>query len=467
MILAIQILCETLSDAFDVSVFSNSEETHGMKISQETYLAPVNRLLRRSGWCPKEIRRLPHKVTYRYFLSFLRQSPMPLDPSHDGQRECTCVPLDEPFTPAHVDQSCRCENVEVPQDTEEEVSSGKIVLFTYRSHQRTQQSLQRTCIDLSEQSTPFIAVSHVRMQGLGNESRNSLPFCQLTRIQTLVDRLGGNRPGGTCFWIDTLCIPVQRHKRKIALRSVWDIFARAQSTLVWDPPLYMENFANSEEALVRIRYSSWKRRAWTLKEGFVTNNLVFGFFTDMISLKTIEMDLEESYDSEMPNMSIIPKVPRRCITHSTQNNLASMVSTLMRYFEDDIDLWTKDASHTAIYHSPREDKIILYKVMRLGFLSAPEFEYLIEDDERKEIPFVLQCLTRTYGIASTVKPHRSRGSKLESSLKRLKCMLKLLEDENESDNSKIMAAQDLNEEPIPGFEIANLAPAKQRPATDC
>ena len=35
----------------------------------------------------------------------------------------------------------------------------------------------------------YVAISHVRPQGLGNSFSNPLPMCQILRLQSLVDRL--------------------------------------------------------------------------------------------------------------------------------------------------------------------------------------------------------------------------------------------------------------------------------------
>jgi len=61
---------------------------------------------------------------------------------------------------------------------------------------------------------PYVAISHVWSDGLGNAIANTLPWCQLQRIQGLVDALYQDTAGNqhpVPFWMDTLCVPVEQH----------------------------------------------------------------------------------------------------------------------------------------------------------------------------------------------------------------------------------------------------------------
>ena len=69
----------------------------------------------------------------------------------------------------------------------------------------------RLSILLEKPSTArFVAISHVRSVGLGNDRKTSLPFCQLTLIQVLVNQIDPpqNEQTDTSFWIDTMACPL-------------------------------------------------------------------------------------------------------------------------------------------------------------------------------------------------------------------------------------------------------------------
>lgn len=90
----------------------------------------------------------------------------------------------------------------------------------------------------------YIAICHVRAEGLGNSQTAALPLCQVARLQRFVDELvsmqhdGTEKIGNSCdesdvegrrnspglrpppqrrqrnhFWIDSLCVPEQRQQR--------------------------------------------------------------------------------------------------------------------------------------------------------------------------------------------------------------------------------------------------------------
>lgn len=145
----------------------------------------------------------------------------------------------------------------------------------------------RLSILLDKPSTArFVAISHVRSVGLGNDRKNSLPFCQLTLIQVLVNHINPpqNEQTDTPFWIDTMALPTDFRRRKPMLSSLRRVFGTATAVLVLDPSLSTHCFRSAEEALIRIRYSLWKQRLWTIEEAFFARRLIFRFANRMVSL---------------------------------------------------------------------------------------------------------------------------------------------------------------------------------------
>ncbi|KAL6238459.1 hypothetical protein BDW75DRAFT_20889 [Aspergillus navahoensis] len=133
--------------------------------------------------------------------------------------------------------------------------------------------------------------------GLGNNDiHNTLPECQLSRIQELVDRLYQERHRGLIqdyepgdhdervgFWIDSLCVPVGKGNkdiRKGAIRQMGVIYRNADRVLVLDSfILQLPRESDIVDKFVRIHLSSWHQRLWTLQEGQLGRTLFFQFQT--------------------------------------------------------------------------------------------------------------------------------------------------------------------------------------------
>ncbi|KAF2651550.1 hypothetical protein K491DRAFT_781782 [Lophiostoma macrostomum CBS 122681] len=142
-------------------------------------------------------------------------------------------------------------------------------------------------------NVPYVAISHVWSDGLGNEQANSLPLCQLRRLRRLVDDLSQSRFCGQTFaiWVDTLAVAVHHPeaRRNVLVRLV-QIYQDAAAVLVLDDDLQRTPVSCSlEEKLVRIGLSGWTRRLWTLEEGMAASrHLVFQFLGGVFSIPSAD-----------------------------------------------------------------------------------------------------------------------------------------------------------------------------------
>ncbi|KAI1330423.1 hypothetical protein F5Y16DRAFT_363096 [Xylariaceae sp. FL0255] len=162
----------------------------------------------------------------------------------------------------------------------------------------------------SSKCPPFVAISHVWADGKGNPFDNSLPYCQLEKIQTLVNDLCTNHiskkkahpsPG---FWMDTLCCIVgldkeSREYKKKSIQSMREIYGESVAVLIIDPWLMsIPSTASVFEICYRIYASGWSRRLWTHQEGFLARE-VFYQFQDM-PLRLIDVDeMASEYQKKM------------------------------------------------------------------------------------------------------------------------------------------------------------------------
>lgn len=139
--------------------------------------------------------------------------------------------------------------------------------------------------DLIEQ--PYVAISHIWADGLGNPSANAIHLCQLRLIQERVDALAARHynklclqqpPGHMPFWMDTLCVPAHEGEAKtMAIASMETIYKKAVAVLVLDRDLLTLGAISPLERAVRIAASPWNTRLWTIQEGAFARTLYFQF----------------------------------------------------------------------------------------------------------------------------------------------------------------------------------------------
>jgi hypothetical protein len=114
-------------------------------------------------------------------------------------------------------------------------------------------------VNIMPNSQPYLAISHVWSDGLGNERANSLPKCQIQKLQgirAMMPISGGHHRDVTVhvdetnrsnseiqleknhmpIWIDTLCVPLNED-RHLALETLGRTFQEASSVLVLDTDL--------------------------------------------------------------------------------------------------------------------------------------------------------------------------------------------------------------------------------------
>jgi hypothetical protein len=275
---------------------NNYQVDHGR--SQYAFNVSMNPIVRERllccGWCPSEICQFEKQWSPRvqYFRSLIKR---PLVQEHTGCTETWCkhAHLDpKTYSTRHVTFGCCCDHVDVSQQVtdfvKQSTSDDSPPSFPVAR-------LVDNQIELSNsRKTAFIAISHVWSDGLGNTRANSLPLCQLHRIQKMVTELSDEQ---TSFWIDTLCVPLSREERKISLVNMIDVYQTAVKVLVLDRETEMVefNWGRGDEAMMHMASSRWWRRLWTMQEGAVAKILYFRFKNLAVSLKTFQ-NATQDYD---------------------------------------------------------------------------------------------------------------------------------------------------------------------------
>ncbi|CUS13589.1 unnamed protein product [Tuber aestivum] len=244
---------------------------------------PLEQRMRGAGWCISTTKMLHTLLdtTGLYYASRLRL------PTHSGQQSHSNCTMQQCFA-NHVDEStyqtqhfegCRgCEHISIDvEKVAKVIGQGKTPIVSINllgaDNDRPDIELEVTT------SAPYVAISHVWAQGLGNAQANSLPRCQLARIKRMVC---GIRPMGPMdntselgVWMDTLCIPVAPHLkplRKLSIARLEETYRNADQVLVVDKDLMSASgFASRIEKATRLLCSAWMRRLWTYQEAVVSN----------------------------------------------------------------------------------------------------------------------------------------------------------------------------------------------------
>jgi hypothetical protein len=77
---------------------------------------------------------------------------------------------------------------------------------------------------------PYVAISHVWVNGLGSTTEEGLLTCQIKRLVALTNQW---TPGRT-FWIDALCVPSLKDMRKQVIRLMAKSYKDAKFVSVID-----------------------------------------------------------------------------------------------------------------------------------------------------------------------------------------------------------------------------------------
>ena len=131
--------------------------------------------------------------------------------------------------------------------------------------------------------------------------RNAIPQCQAMRLQNLANALFEPQFRPVPFWLDTLCIPLERHARNKAITAMKRIYKQASKVLVLDSSCLevSTSCTDATELVMRIRTSTWGRRLWTFQEACLAQRLVYQFADRAVSHAELEqMSIEECCKSD-------------------------------------------------------------------------------------------------------------------------------------------------------------------------
>ena len=242
------------------------------------------------GWCPSDIARAEAKFLSIQAMHVIRMMDKSL-PKRDHSRctdaACNIYQIDmSNYKVAHEEPGCSCKELAIQPEALEEIlyKEDRVPLLRLTGDMHNLNvELVESDIDL-----PYVAVSHVWADGLGNPHANSLQRCKLARLRDLVGAIDiPAAKESTLIWLDTLCCPAKDGigKQK-AIEKIRLVYQRAKHVLVLDSGLmaYESKTQGIHEKVARIFTSSWVRRLWTLQEGALARSLYFQFADESILL---------------------------------------------------------------------------------------------------------------------------------------------------------------------------------------
>ncbi|PWW74991.1 hypothetical protein C7212DRAFT_297691 [Tuber magnatum] len=273
VLLSVVLLGELLDNALAGVVFSLLK----VKMLSWEYGMFGKYLLQRAGWCLGELDMLGiTEPAILFYVSSFDRLALRKDHSRCSDRVCLANQIDEKvYKTRHATETCTCEHIVVEEEGNRPVTEvlhrGDIPVISYDGEK---------VLVRSSDSTPYVAMSHVWSDGLGNPRSNSLPKCQFERIQNLVNALHPDRDPASPvpFWLDTVCVPLHLETRKTAIRRMAKTYDSAAEVLVLDVSLSGTSAGVPvDELLMRIRCTPWTQRLWTLQEGMLAEELYFQF----------------------------------------------------------------------------------------------------------------------------------------------------------------------------------------------
>ena len=247
----------------------------------------------------------------------------------------------------------------------------------------------------------YVAISHVRSQGLGNSFSNSLPMCQISRLQSLVDRLYPTTSGPVPFWIDTLFMPLTVPGQYLALEAVYNVYRRADITIVLDESVVNTPIRSAELNLIKIKESQWAQRLWTICEGAIAKSLKVQFKDTALDMRDIISEYSSAMNDNLKSQS------------GSQNHVGDgiMYGKSADNFLDQLRLLERDLraamgkippppmslSYKDLGENTRaEKKTQIRGILRHCYLSVPLYRYFVTEQDTARFVILRATIDTTY-----------------------------------------------------------------------
>jgi Heterokaryon incompatibility protein (HET) len=252
----------------------------------------IREKLTRARWCRSEIHRLEVFLDVRnlLYVSMLQRPLMKTDHDRCSKDICLAYAVDEAsYETKHVSADCRCSHVGPDSRAVAEIYERHGVPAVKVPPVHNGQPLSIDVVDAVATRESYIAISHVWADGLGNPQSNTLPECQVKKLLEIAGSLRGS-DSSHAIWMDTLCVPLERQARKLAIASMADIYRQAKGVVVLDAELQqVSTGTESHRIMLQVGICAWAKRLWTLQEGVFASDVHFRLRDGFVNSTSLQM----------------------------------------------------------------------------------------------------------------------------------------------------------------------------------
>ena len=302
---------------------SSLAQTNGVSLYEGCRLW---KLMRQDGWCPSELAMIfgSFSVAGIYFMSYVERPNQGhihhlevTESQHSNARtlvpnlacsnlRCNLYQLDQDsYKTRHTEDCEGCEDMYVEEDELLGILGRKLIPIVVAIGDNKKPKIVK--LEPWSNKMPYVAISHVWADGLGNLRRNGIPRCQMLRLSAYAQDLMS--PGESVyFWLDTLCCPPDSMNRPveqgIALDLMRDTYAKAHTVLVIDKWLSTQTLCTDPtvDALFKVICSPWTRRLWTLQEGALAQKILIKCSDGIFDVDQAIRLLEQMEDIKLLNI---------------------------------------------------------------------------------------------------------------------------------------------------------------------
>ena len=345
-------------------------------------------LLQRSNCCPSQMQMLIQDFGSPQALGFVagcfhEDTVLSHHASCDANKCQAGVTLGQ--VTRHVHDSCGCKYLYVDEDKLADcLKKGCLPLLRLKEEDNPDKiSIE---VVASTDSTSYVALSHVWVDGLGNPTATALPRCQLLRLKKLIDNLdldyldkpiASEHPEDApemLLWCDTLCCPVvSKEAHSMALRQMYRTYDKASIVLVLDRDLISPRPGGMSvhEACLRIAASRWMTRLWTLQEGALparTQKLWFQFTKTALPCLTLYKHLTKISQTDIRRRGVVNSVIGRFHTFTSLFDVSS---------SENQGAQMQDIMRGLVYRSvtiPSDEPLIIATLLALDLSQIVELE---------------------------------------------------------------------------------------------
>jgi hypothetical protein len=285
----------------------------------DTRFGALADLMREAQWCPRVVAVLQDGFDLELQCIFFALGTTRAGPGHGQCTEHMCErtkALSGTFVPKHTQHPGNCADLHIDEEKLASVIQGgatPVVRLVRVPKEGGYDWHLEICGTTT--SRPYVAVSHVWADGLGNPDANAIPACQaeslfnsLSQMQhglpRIFDRwfrgpwqfwyqrlpdgpygaqikpptpldLASPRDCSLPFWLDTLCIPVANQSlRNQSIGDMYSTYRDALATLVLDRDLKtLPVETHPQSVIARLLLSDWRQRLWTYQEAALSREL--------------------------------------------------------------------------------------------------------------------------------------------------------------------------------------------------